>query len=77
MVSDSVKFLVDAMVRQDEELRMLESDEDENSVSSLRLHEYHDSANLRRNNGGAGCFCWDTTSQANSRINNYKYGLLY
>ena len=36
MVSDSVKFLVDAMVRQDEELRMLESDEDENSVSSLR-----------------------------------------
>ena len=60
MVSDSVKFLVDAMVRQDEELRMLDSDEgeDENSVSSLRLHEYHhDSANLRRNNSGAGCFC--------------------
>ena len=61
MVTDSVKFLVDAMVRQDEEFKTLRSttltgkadNEGEEDTISLRLHE----SSLPREKEAVSCLC--------------------
>ena len=54
MVTDSVKFLVDAMVRQDDELRQLGGSECGDDAISLKLHEYRHEASRRTS---SGCLC--------------------